>query len=192
MQRLEYWAGYTVSSVRGWLYALRPGRRPMMKNDRVRNSLLYDDVCQWQKTQIDSMTFENDQPHKNNKGAIDLKLMRRIHRRTLLEIKHELGELWRPSSVTMDRGRGISLDQSIAIMHRLRDAGFPDDALGVVSVQFADRRHSFALVHDQDDDFWMLDNGLLSFSPLRGSVFFSARKDVHILIGFNFFDVWNY
>lgn len=192
MQRLEYWAGYGVSSARGWLYALKPRRRPMRKNDRVRNSLLYDDVCQWQKTQIDSMTFENDQPRKNTKGAIDLSLMRRIHRRTLLEIKHELGELWRPSSVTMDRGRGISLDQSIAIMHRLRDAGFPDDALGVVSVQIADRRHSFAIVQDRDDDFWMLDNGLLSFSPLRGSIFFAARKDVHILIGFNFFDVWNY
>ena len=76
--------------------------------------------------------------------------------------------------------------------NRLRDAGFPDDALGVISVEFAGRRHSFAIVHDKADDFWMLDNGMFSFCPIRGSVFFSARTDVHVLIGFNFFNVWNY
>lgn len=192
MNVLKYWFGYILSTARGLLYGLRPGKRRLVRNDRVRNSPLYDDVCTWQKTQMESMTFENDRPVKALKGTVDLALMRRIHRRTLLEIRHELGDLWRPSSVTLDKGRGISLDQSIAIMHRLRDAGFPDDALGVVSVEFAGRRHSFAVVHDVPDDFWMLDNGMFSFSPVRGSAFLSARKDVHVLIGFNFFDVWNY
>lgn len=192
MNALKYWCGYFFSTVRCGMYALRPGKRSFARNDRVRNSPLYDDVCEWQKKQMESMTFENDRPTKAVKGSVDLALMRRIHRRTLLEIKHELGELWRPSSVTMSRGRGISLDQSIAIMHRLRDAGFPDDALGVVSVEFQGRRHSFAIVQDTPDDFWMLDNGMFSFRPVRGSVFLSARKDVHVLIGFNFFDVWNY
>jgi hypothetical protein len=128
MNALKYWSGFVLSSLRAKLYALRPGKRTLVKNDRVRNSPLYDDVCAWQKTQMESMTFENDCPTKEIKGTVDLPLMRRIHRRTLLEIKHELGDLWRPSSVTMSKGRGISLDQSIAIMHRLRDAGFPDDA----------------------------------------------------------------
>jgi hypothetical protein len=192
MNALKYWFGYMVSRIRGAVYALRPGKRTFVKNDRVRNSPLYDDVCVWQKTQMDSMTFENDRPVKVEKGTLDLGLMRRIHRRTLLGIKHELGDLWRPSSITVDKGRGISLDQSIAIMHRLRDAGFPDDALGVISVEFAGRRHSFAIVHDKADDFWMLDNGMFSFCPIRGSVLLSARTDVHVLIGFNFFDVWNY
>lgn len=192
MNALKYWFGYTVSRIRGAVYALRPGKRSFAKNDRVRDSPLYDDVCAWQKAQMDSMTFENDRPVKAEKGAVDLALMRRIHRRTLLEIKHELGDLWRPSSITLDKGRGISLDQSIAIMHRLRDAGFPDDALGVISVEFAGRRHSFAIVHDALDDFWMLDNGMFSLCPVRGSVFLSARADVHVLIGFNFFDIWNY
>ena len=192
MNVLKYWSGYVLSTLRARLYALRPGKRTLVRNDRVRNSPLYDDVCVLQKTQMEYMTFENDSPTKEVKGAVDLALMRRIHRRTLLEIKHELGDLWRPSSVTMSKGRGISLDQSIAIMHRLRDAGFPDDALGVVSVEFAGRRHSFAIVQDVQDDFWMLDNGTFSFSAVRGSVFLSARRDVHVLIGFNFFDVWNY
>lgn len=192
MNVLKYWLGYMFSVVRNWLYAVRGKQRALAKNDRVRNSPLYDDVCVWQKAQLKSMTFEDDQLAKAENGHIDLALMRRIHRRTLLEIKHEPGDLWRPSSVTLDQGRGISLDQSIAIMHRLRDAGFPDNVLGVVSVAFSGRRHSFAIVHDQDNDFWMLDNGMFSFRPMRGSVFFGARKDVHILIGFNFFDVWNY
>lgn len=192
MNALKYWTGYLLSQMRFQIQALLPGRRSLVKNGRVRNSPLYDDVCRWQKNQLDSMTFENDRPLKSNKGAVDLGLMRRIHRRTLLEIRHELGDLWRPSSVTLDQGRGISLDQSIAIMHRLRDAGFPDDSLGVVSVEFAGRRHSFAIVHDRPDDFWVLDNGMFSYCPVRGSVLLAARRDVAVLIGFNFFDVWNY
>jgi len=38
----------------------------------------------------------------------------------------------------------------------------------------------------------MLDNGTFSFRPVRGSIFLNARKDVQVLIGFNFFDMWNY
>lgn len=192
MNTCAYWLGFFVSRIRVAVYALRPGKRRFAKNGNVQQSPLYDDVHAWQKAQMDSMTFENDRPVKIDKGAVDLGLMRRVHRRTLLGIKHELGDLWRPSSVTLDKGRGISLDQSIAIMHRLRDAGFPDDALGVVSVEFAGRRHSFAIVHDKIDDFWVLDNGMFSLCPVRGSVLLAARPDVRVLIGFNFFDMWNY
>jgi len=125
MNALKYWSGYILSSLRCGLWALTPGRRALTRNDRVADSPLYEDVRKWQDAQMESMTFENDRPVKAEKGTLDPGLMRRIHRRTLLEIKHELGDLWRPSSVTLDKGRGISLDQSIAIMHRLRDAGFP-------------------------------------------------------------------
>ena len=103
MNALKYWSGYMFSALRTRLYGLRPGKRALVKNDRVRNSPLYDDVCDWQKTQMESMTFENDRPTKEVKGTVDLPLMRRIHRRTLLEIKHELGDLWRPSSVKIGR-----------------------------------------------------------------------------------------
>lgn len=192
MNTFVYWIGYLLSRIRVAVCALRPGKRRFAKNDNVQGSPLYMDVRAWQKTQMDSMTFENDRPVKVTKGTVDLSLMRRVHRRTLLGIKHELGDLWRPSSITLDKGRGISLDQSIAIMHRLRDAGFPDDSLGVVSVEFAGRRHSFAIVQDMVDDFWVLDNGMFSLCPARGSVLLSARPDVRILIGFNFFDTWNY
>ena len=123
-----YWLGCTLSVLRRAGYALLPGKLPLPKNDRVKDSPLYDDVRTWQKTQMESMTFEGDQPSRSAAGKINPALMRRIHRRTLLEIRHELGDLWRPSSVTLDRGRGISLDQAIAIMHRLRDAGFPEVA----------------------------------------------------------------
>lgn len=187
-----YWLGCTLSVLRRAGYALLPGKLPLPKNDRVKDSPLYDDVRTWQKTQMESMTFEGDRPSRSAAGKINPALMRRIHRRTLLEIRHELGDLWRPSSVTLDRGRGISLDQAIAIMHRLRDAGFPDSALGVVSVEFSGRRHSFAIVHDREDDFWILDNGMFFFCPVRGTAFFRARRDVRVLLGFNFFDVWNY
>lgn len=192
MNALTYWAGYAVSVLRMSLYGLTSRKHSLHKSSEVTSSPLYADVRDWQKAQLESMTFEDDQPAKITKGSVDLAMMRRVHRRTLLGIKHELGDLWQPSSVTMDKGRGISLDQSIAIMHRLRDGGFPDDALGVVSVEFSGRRHSFAIVHDREDDFWMLDNGMFSYCPMRGSVFLGGRQDVRVLIGFNFFDMWTY
>ena len=54
------------------LYALRPGRRPLKRNDRVSDSPLYDDVRKWQDAQMESMTFENDRPVKAEKGTVDL------------------------------------------------------------------------------------------------------------------------
>ena len=30
------------------------------------------------------------------------------------------------------------------------------------------------------------------FCPVRATAFFRARRDVRVLLGFNFFDVWNY
>lgn len=192
MSRVRYWSGYVCSCLVAAVYGLFWAKKRFVKSAEATESPLYADVREWQHAQMESMTFENDRPEKQAKGVVDLGLMRRIHRRTVLGIRHELGELWRPSSVTLSQGRGISLDQSIAITHRLRDAGFPDDALGVVSVEFAGRRHSFAVVHDREDDFWVLDNGTFSYCPVRGSVFLSARKDVRVLIGFNFFDTWLY
>ena len=51
MNALKYWSGYLLSAIRCRIYALRPGKRSFAKNDRVRNSPLYDDVCAWQKAQ---------------------------------------------------------------------------------------------------------------------------------------------
>ena len=100
--------------------------------------------------------------------------------------------VWQVSTDTLQKGKGISLDQSIVIMHRLRDAGFPDEVIGVVSVEIGSRRHSFAVVQDLEDDFWMLDNGYFLNLPVRASAYLGKRKDIHYLIGFNFFDVWTY
>ncbi|WP_462324129.1 hypothetical protein [Desulfoplanes sp.] len=157
----------------------------------VSNSALYDEVVAWQKKQIASMSFEDSVPSKSG-GMIDIAKMRTIHRRTLLEVEHREDGMWKISTDTLQKGRGISLDQSIVLMHRLRDAGFPDGALGVVSVQLEQQRHSFAIIQDREDDFWMLDNGYFSVFPVRASRFLAKREDLVYLIGFNFFDVWNY
>lgn len=168
-----------------------PGRR-FVRHDRAIDSDMRKRVLAWQKKQLESMTFENAVPRKSSEGKVDLPRMRRIHRTSLEAVRHDLDGMWQVSTDTLQKGKGISLDQSIVIMHRLRDAGFPDDVIGVVSVEIASRRHSFAIVQDIEDDFWMLDNGYFLNIPVRASAYLGKRRDINYLIGFNFFDVWTY
>jgi hypothetical protein len=179
------------SALRMAAHVFKPKKRTFVRKENVTNSVLYDDVAAWQKKQIESMSFEDSVPRKSP-GVIDIRKMRTIHKKTILDVKHREEGMWKVSTDTLQKGRGISLDQSIVLMHRLRDAGFPDDALGVVSVQLQQQRHSFAIIQYAEDDFWMLDNGYFSVLPVRASRFLGKREDVIYLIGFNFFDVWNY
>ena len=172
--------------------AFRSRGRSFVRTDQGIHSDMHKGVLEWQKKQLQSMTFENAVPRKSREGSIDPARMRRIHRTALQAVRHDLDGMWQVSTDTLQKGRGISLDQSIVIMHRLRDAGFPDDAIGVVSVEIGSRRHSFAVVQDRDDDFWMLDNGYFLNIPVRASAYLGKRSDINYLIGFNFFDIWTY
>ena len=191
MNRIRYFFSIFRSRIRILSGLFKPGQRVFVRKESVSNSVLYDDVVAWQKRQITSMSFEDSVPQKES-GVIDYKKMRTVHKKTLLEVKHKEGGMWKVSTDTLQKGRGISLDQAIVLMHRLRDAGFPDDALGVVSVQLSRQRHSFAIIQFAEDDFWMLDNGRLSSVPVKATTFLAKRGDIVYLIGFNFFDVWNY
>lgn len=166
--------------------------RTFARIDRGIDPGMQERVLKWQKKQLESMTFENAVPKKSSEGKIDLPRMRRIHRTSLQAVRHDLDGMWQVSTDTLQKGKGISLDQSIVIMHRLRDAGFPDEVIGVVSVEIGARRHSFAIVQDREDDFWMLDNGYFLNIPVRASAYLGKRRDISYLIGFNFFDVWTY
>jgi hypothetical protein len=189
--QIEYFFSIVRSRFRIVSSLFVPGHRAFVRKDSVSNSVLYDDAVAWQKKQIKSMSFEDSVP-KKEEGVINYKRMRAIHKKTLLEVKHKEDGMWKVSTDTLRKGRGISLDQAIVLMHRLRDAGFPDDALGVVSVQLKEQRHSFAIIQFAKDDFWMLDNGQFSSVPVKARTFLAKRKDISYLIGFNFFDVWNY
>lgn len=191
MNRVRYLFSLIRSRIRIISSLFVPGYRDFVRKESVSNSVLYDDVVAWQKRQIKSMSFEDSVPRKEG-GVIDLKKMRAIHKKTLLEVKHKENGMWKVSTDTLQQGKGISLDQAIVLMHRLRDAGFPDDALGVVSVQLEQQRHSFAIIQFAENDFWMLDNGQFSSIPVKASTLLAKRKDIIYLIGFNFFDVWNY
>ncbi len=192
MRFLLYCVGVMRSVGRLFTYAFKSEKRRFARTENVLNSPLYDDVTRWQKKQLKSMSYEGNKPSRTESGFFDKSLMCRIHRKTLLEVRHKVEGMWEVSTETLRRGRGISLDQAIVTMHRLRDAGFPDSMLGVVSVELNGRRHSFAIVQDREDDFWMLDNGYFLNIPCRAGKYLGKRKDIQYLIGFNFFDVWNY
>ncbi|HKK34092.1 MAG TPA: hypothetical protein VJ934_11110 [Desulfomicrobiaceae bacterium] len=183
---------YARSVARIAVAATRRSKRTFVRRDKGIDPSMRENVLTWQKKQLHSMTFENVGPAKSSDGKIDLARMWRIHRSSLQAVRHDLDGMWQVSTDTLEKGRGISLDQSIVIMHRLRDAGFPDESLGVVSVQMGSRRHSFAVVQDREDDFWMLDNGYFSNIPVRASAYLAKKSGIVYLIGFNFFDVWTY
>ena len=192
MRHLFYYINVLRSYWRRFLYLPKSKKRTFIRKENILNSPLYDDVCRWQKKQIKSMTYNKIKPQRTKSTFFNKTIMQKIHRKTLLEVQHKNEGMWEVSTDTLQRGRGISLDQAIVTMHRLRDAGFPDSMLGVVSIARHNRRHSFAIVQDKEDDFWILDNGYFLNTPCRASSYLGKRKDIQYLIGFNFFDVWNY
>lgn len=74
----------------------------------------------------------------------------------------------------------------------MRDAGFPDDNIGMVVVS----GHMFACLHISDKDFYVLDNGYITYKTALASDIFPFEtkdgKELQPIIGFNLFDMWTY
>lgn len=92
-------------------------------------------------------------------------------------------------------GFGDCEDQAYNIMFRLRELGISDDFLGVLFVSEKNKEnsgHVFAIVQNQDDDFWILDNGHYLAIPTLASKYLAKRDDIEYVIGYNLYSIWNY
>jgi len=127
-------------------------------------------------------------------GKIDMNKASEIHKWVLNNIIYTKDEIlysqkdyWATSNEVLEKGSGDCEDIGIAHWRLFRDAGFPDDSIFIGLLV----NHAFAGIQiPEENDFWVLDNGYLSYSIVKASQLFPQKGK--LLCGFNLFDVWSY
>ncbi|MCD6262298.1 MAG: hypothetical protein J7J52_04680 [Deltaproteobacteria bacterium] len=143
-------------------------------------------ITEWQKQELATCNLVkySHKPEKPTKAA-----MRRAQRKMFSKIRYqkEKKDVWNTSQKTEMLERGDCEDQAIYIMSLLRDQCTDWKCLGVGIV----KGHAFAMVKIGEDDFWIIDNGYLSYSIEKASRLLLCRN-LQPICGFNLFEKWSY
>ena len=100
----------------------------------------------------------------------------------------EISDYWQTSEQTNEKGTGDCEDQAILKYRRMRNSGIPDDKIGIILIS----GHAFAALLDpNNNDFYILDNGHLTYFVKRASDVL-PYLDEEVKCAFNLFDVWGY
>jgi len=147
-------------------------------------------IGDWQKREADS----SGNPYKQL-GIIDMKKAVKIHEWILDNItyvtdekQYGMQDYWETSTEVLEKKRADCEGIAAAHWRLLRDAGFPDSAIGIILVQ----DHAFACIYEEENDFWVLDNGNISSSIVRASEIFPHPRVGNPIAGFNLFENWSY
>lgn len=136
-------------------------------------------------------------PSKFKLFIIHIKMLAKIE--YVLDIDlYNIDEYWATSTEVIKNKSGDCEDQAHYLMLRLAEYGIPLNELGCVWVVFKDEEnedpsgHVFAIYQYCEDDFYILDNGYLSYSLTTAKKFLSNRPDIKVLAAYNFDEVWEY
>lgn len=143
-------------------------------------------ITHWQKRELATcnLTLNSNKPKVPTMWAM-LKAQWKVLR--TINYTKEKGDIWSTSSEVRLRNSGDCEDQAFLIMALLRDECTDWDKLGICIV----KGHAFATVQIDKDDFWVIDNGHLSYSIKRASLLLPFRETQPIC-GFNLFKKWSY
>lgn len=176
--------------IRDWIkyYLFYFWRKPTPFLKKPYNLYNRDRIRNWQSRQRYITKDKQD-------GVINMKAAEEIHLWVLKNIKYvsdetqwHVKEYWPTSEEVMKRKADDCDGIAVAHWFMLRDCGFPDDSIGMVMTD----NHMFACIYDEDDDFWVLDNGYLTTKIVRASKLFPHSKGGSPIAGFNLFDAWSY
>ena len=153
-------------------------------------------ISNWQRRESESLN--NPTKSSGDLPAGWKNKAKQIHRDMLKNMEyvsdtHLYGkcEYWATSKEILKYMKGDCEDQAIYVLRELRDAGFPDNKIGVVIV----KEHAFACIHITNNDFWLLDNGYISRQIIKASEIFPVKikgTELKPVCGFNLFDIWTY
>ncbi len=117
----------------------------------------------------------------------------KIRNQVLKEIKYkpdkenfDKKEYWATTRETLSRGVGDCEDQAFVIYRRLYEAGFNHSQLGVCLIE----GHVFAIFYYKEDDFYILDNGYMTYAVVEASRFYWSKGKP--ICGFNLYKIWSY
>ena len=143
-------------------------------------------ITRWQKQELATCNLVK-YGHKPKRPT--MKAMKRAQRTTFSKIRYqkEKKDTWNTSHKTEIIERGDCEDQAIYIMSLLRDQCTDWRCLGVGIAG----NHAFAIVQIDENDFWIIDNGHLSYSIEKASQLL-PYKHLRPVCGFNLFKKWSY
>lgn len=118
-------------------------------------------IKDWQRREKEAQNIINAQ-----NGVVDLNKAKEIHRWILKNIvyvsdEENYGKLeyWPTSDEVLKSKKEDCDGIAIACWRKLRDAGFPDDKIGIACVD----GHAFCVIFRNNNDFWVLDNGSITY-----------------------------
>ena len=143
-------------------------------------------ITEWQKRELSVCNLEvpEDAPEVPSRWA-----MWKAQWKAFRHIKYvkEKGDIWLTSEDVKLRRYGDCEDQAFYVMALLRDACKGWDRLGICLV----KGHAFAIVKIDGSDFWVIDNGHLSYSIEKASRLLPYHH-LQPICGFNLVKKWSY
>jgi len=143
-------------------------------------------ITEWQKQELATCNLVK----YGHKPAVPTKqAMRKAQRKMFSKIRYqkEKKDVWLTSEQAQARGYDDCEGQACFIMSLLRDQCTDWECLGVCLV----KGHAFATVQIDENDFWIIDNGHLSYSIEKASQLL-PYKHLRPVCGFNLFKKWSY
>ena len=170
-------------------------RKPTVFEQKPYNytSSNYKQIIDWQTRQKKELgIMENQQ--STTIGKIGIEKAKKIHKWVRNNIRYvsdqsQYGkaDYWETAKEVLNKNQADCEGLSILRWKMLRDAGFPEDKIGIALT----KNHAFCVIQDTEDDFRVLDNGYLSHIIIRASKLFPTKNSIP-LVGFNLFDIWSY
>jgi len=97
------------------------------------------------------------------------------------------GDYWPTSAEVKDTRKEDCDGQSILKWRMLINDGIPHDKIALIVIT----GHMFTAVYEDENDFWILDNGSLTYSIQKASDVL-PYTDKELKYGFNLYEEWSY
>ena len=157
--------------------------------EEIRNDLYVGRLEDWQNREAECLGYPDY--YEDEDFIIDLGLMVGIKNQVVKSIgyKADVTNYWQTSCETETRGRGDCEDIAVMIWKGLRDAGFPDNIIGIgIAKNDRGQGHAFAVVYYTKEDFYILDANFW-FGAIRSD---QLDDSITLVMGCNLFSIWEF
>ena len=185
-----------VRRVRSWFI-----RKAVIKNElqyirRYVTTSYSSKILSWQRRE------RADREISRNYGSFSYAKMEEAHKWVLAHIPwasdlkvYGRKDFWEITREVLARMRADCESQSSLMMRLMQEAELNDVNIGVAILEGNKTGHAVAIYQFSDTDFWVLDNGYLTTTPIKASEFFTNSqlcKGMRPVAGFNFNTQWAY
>lgn len=149
----------------------------------------YERIEDWQDREIECLGYPDYYEDKD--FVIDFDLMIWIKNQVVksIEYKPDVTNYWQISCETEIRGQGDCEDIAIMIWKGLRDAGFPDNIIGIgIAKNDRGQCHAFAIVYYTEKDFYILDSNFW-YEAIKSD---QLDNSITLVMGCNLFSIWEF